>query len=676
MVVLATALFAFALQASEAQVSPGSLRPGTTETTRIVVVAVTAFLHEWELAWRASEGDRHTINYFKTNEPLPRGWGLFHCHTRDEKGWLSAVNPYKGSGINSHWGTNAACPAWLVSRNDEGNLDERVRLDLALTPRRSDAIVAARARLVSLLDTAVRRAPQDAWLVGQLVRFLVDQGDARGALAAVRECRASRWWCAALAGFALAYDGSFVEADSAFHIVTDLLPLDARCEWTDTRVLLDSVPRQAYVHLSCAGRDSVNARLWWLADPMLSEKGNARRVENYVRRVLLLLRGGLTRDERYDWRDSLGGDARREMVLRYGWPTYVFWAGFSGDSSHLDYTNRWKIPFSPPYTTFEYSRGRQHLVPAWRALLDPFHSAASAWVINEPPPPPKPDLPPQLIPPWYWWPAEHYAAQTPIVQLPEGQVALLRRANNTLLAAAVDLSPEITGRRIKQTITNATLVVSPEPDVVVRVATGSGVVGAPLVLSGLVDAQPAVIGIEFPASSTGLPAGRSRLGITPPPPLIVMAPGEMAVSDPVLLKAGSVDEVLPNDPDVALLRMAGSTVVQNVGRLGVYWETYGIKPTDSVDVAVWIERYTPQGFVRRFAARLDLVPDLNTPVVMSWSESESGHNAHVLAGPQPIIARAVSLDVSKLPKGDYWLDLVVRKPGNEPMRGRRSFTIK
>jgi hypothetical protein len=35
------------------------------------------------------------------------------------------------------------------------------------------------------------------------------------------------------------------------------------------------------------------------------------------------------------------------------------------------------------------------------------------------------------------------------------------------------------------------------------------------------------------------------------------------------------------------------------------------------------------------------------------------------------------LDISALPKGEYWLDVAVRKlGGGEPVRGRREFVIQ
>jgi hypothetical protein len=122
--------------------------------------------------------------------------------------------------------------------------------------------------------------------------------------------------------------------------------------------------------------------------------------------------------------------------------------------------------------------------------------------------------------------------------------------------------------------------------------------------------------------------------------------------------------------------MAGSTTITDDRRLGVYWETYGIHPGDTVDVAVWIERYTRQGAARRLGIVLNIVEDLNTPVVASWREPQPSRRVHAIAGAVPIIARSLILDVSALPPGEYWLDVAVGTPGREAVRGRRSITLR
>ncbi|HZI74867.1 MAG TPA: hypothetical protein VFD73_12760, partial [Gemmatimonadales bacterium] len=60
----------------------------------------------------------------------------------------------------------------------------------------------ARGDLIRALENAAGQLPGDGWIAGQLVRYLVEQGAADSAIAAAQRCRAARWWCSALEGFA------------------------------------------------------------------------------------------------------------------------------------------------------------------------------------------------------------------------------------------------------------------------------------------------------------------------------------------------------------------------------------------------------------------------------------------------------------------------------------------
>lgn len=147
---------------------------------------------------------------------------------------------------------------------------------------------------------------------------------------------------------------------------------------------------------------------------------------------------------------------------------------------------------------------------------------------------------------------------------------------------------------------------------------------------------------------------------------------DRAISDPVILQAPSVDDVLPVETNAALQRMAASPRVQPVGKMAIYWETYGFAATDTMELALWIERHTEQGIARSFTNRLGLTTDLNTPVAVSWTELPGTARVHVIEGPVRIVGRSVSVDVSHLAKGSYWLDVAARTPGGETVRGRRS----
>ena len=86
-------------------------------------------------------------------------------------------------------------------------------------------------------------------------------------------------------------------------------------------MVLEPAARVDYQRLTCTQRDSLNAVLWWLADPMWTEHGNERWVAHMARTVEVKLHGALNRDERYSWQRAIGGDAMAEMIVRYGWPT-------------------------------------------------------------------------------------------------------------------------------------------------------------------------------------------------------------------------------------------------------------------------------------------------------------------------------------------------------------------
>jgi hypothetical protein len=223
------------------------------------------------------------------------------------------------------------------------------------------------------------------------------------------------------------------------------------------------------------------------------------------------------------------------------------------------------------------------------------------------------------------------------------------------------------------------LVASATPDSVTRVADVRGVVGAPVVASGAVGPAPVVVGLESPpATRGGRPrALRTRFGVIPEAPLSALAPGAVAVSNPIILQARPDGEEPATIPDSALRQMAGTHEVGQIGRIGVYWETYGIAPTDSIEVAVWIERYSRQSIVRRFGAALNLATDLNTPVAYTWREPTPGRAVHVIDGPVPIVSRSIAVDVSNLSPGEYYLDVAVRKIGGaEPARGRTRIVVR
>jgi hypothetical protein len=642
-------------------------RNDSLETQNNVTTAIVRFFDVWGAAWKASEGERHRLALSATE------WddrlNAIHCHfSSSPRTHLYGADVV----IRSSRSFFAVCPSY----SDFGNAfrDEREGIDFALTASHREDIRAARSRLLATIDSAVMRYPGSDFMVGQRIRFLVDQQDFDHAIEAASQCRATLWWCAALGGFALAHDGQTASADSAFKLAVASQSGTARCHWSDISLVLEGAARRHYQRARCTQRDSLSDRFFWLADPLLSVDGNDRRVEQFVRKTMLALRAALERDERYDWHDMNGSDARAEMIERYGWPSYVYWAGPIVDAEHTGWLGSPKQASSPPndpYTTYEYARDRQRLLPNWTITENPFNASATDLAV---------EVTPAVSGDRFdaarkWWPLEHYAPPYRLLNLPEGQTAFLRRDTTVILAQANYLDPKTLPVPLNTQIKGVRLVASPLPDSVVTVAKGDALTGSVLVLKGQMRTFPALIGIETLQRIGGNVWGaRSRMGATPPVNLSALKAGMIGVSDPIILRAG-FDGDLPYSPDSAMSLMAGSTRVNISDRVGVYWETYGIGAADSAEILVRIVRRTKQGILRTIGIGMKIATDLNTPIAISWTEAQFGERGHVPSGMVPITGRSLRLDISRLIPGEYWLEVAVQKAGHESVRGHRAFEI-
>jgi hypothetical protein len=222
----------------------------------------------------------------------------------------------------------------------------------------------------------------------------------------------------------------------------------------------------------------------------------------------------------------------------------------------------------------------------------------------------------------------------------------------------------------------AVVMRSTGPDSIQRLGTGRVDRAAQLFVRQPMPSAPAILSIEIPNNGEAF-AARARFPVTPPKTFAQMAPGEQAISDPVILQPYAGEGVLPNDPEGALARTLGTTRFSHARKtIGVYWETYGFAPGDSVEITVQVQRYTSQNLLARAAVALFLLGDKNATVSMAWTEPRPGHSSHVTDGPVPIISRSLVLNIASLPTGEYWLDVGVRKPGSAPVVGRRSFIVQ
>jgi hypothetical protein len=661
------------------QIAAGSPTPASVVSARDSVSTVSRLRQEasefvwvWRFYWEASEGARHGIEggMFDPN-PMVTAFGgsirgatldrmnRLHCHPDGREGFpvMTNVIPERRRSLR------AMCPEWSETRTNVGG-DERIAIDNGLIPSLKSGAQLARGELISHLATAARELPGDAWLAGQRVRFAVDQHDWAAAQRAVSECRASRWWCSALGGYVSYSSGHMAAADSVFQTSLNEMPAAERCTWSNLTSLLDIGAQRAYGAVPCAARDSVNARIWWLADPLYTEPGNERRAEHYSRVVLATIRGAVEPAERWDWRDGQGGHSVREMIVRYGWPSYSFWAGPGIDASHYGYlgindeaTRRLGV-----FTAVEYSQSRFHTIPEWSAVKDPWDAPASAWNLTGTPSASKgPNL--------GWWPQEHYARDAgALLPIDDEQTAFLRRHDGLELAVATDLSR--TGlARTGVHAAQGSLVVTSSPDSV-TLTTETVSLDGTAVWRTTVPSRPMIVGLEVQPSEPRSGAARTRYGAEPPLPLSVLAHGDISISVPILMQPTESGRLPNSDPATALGMMLGTTRLRNMQRVGVYWETYGIPNGDSVDVALAVQRRDSPNALRRLGRALHIVGPTSSTVTVRWREPRPGFVTTTLGGPEPIQARNVSIDLSRLVPDRYTLTVSVTRAGQTASAAR------
>lgn len=618
--------------------------------------AVLNFLGNWRTAWLGSV-DWRGLN--STDIRLRDD----HCH------WDGSYSPTHSRG---YWrppnlihrsSRRSMCPDWFPADEHAPDGDEGVSRDTPLSPEWRDRVHEQRAMLLDSLARLASLKPGDAWITGERVRFLVDQGEARQALEVARNCTAVREWCLELAGYALDAGGDYTRADSAFDAAGAAMTPDKRCKWASVQLLLDDNGQSAYDHMNCDERAAANQKFWWLTTPLFSEGSADRRSADFTRKVLIELHSALPWDERFDWRDRFGGEAVGDMLVRYGWPAYSVFSGNQEEASHASWMGFYD---STRTATLEYPMDRLHLVPQWAAVADPFHATADAWQIN------MPALNGDDEPAAQWWPAEHYArAAGPIVQLTD-QTVLLRRDTTVILATASALHTPRT--EIHADTASAVLIRTTGPHDIQRLTHQTFKNTNAIVVTANVPSKPAIVGTELLGAAKGDVSARTRFGITPPLPLVTLRPGEAAISDPVLIETSDAP---PPGPDEALRYMLGSTIVRGA-KVGVYWETYGYAAGDSVDVAVIISRHEPISKVRRLGMLLHVAHDLNGQVAVRWGEPTPGHSSWTVPGVVPIQARSIRLDLSRIEPGHYTVQVLVGKHGSTtpPLVSSRDFVFE
>ena len=470
-------------------------------------------------------------------------------------------------------------------------------------PDEGKEIRRAREELLRDLERASAALPGDDWIVGQRIRYLTESHDT-AAIGVARSCRATKWWCEALLGLALHVTGDFPRADSAFSSALGNMPSLMRCHWTNLSPLLDDDIRGTYRKMACAERDAVNARIWWVADPLYMTQGNERRTEHFSR----MTHTALWKNSMNTFAMSWGGDLA-EITLRFGWAEK--WtqrpAPSMGMSSEPVVTGHER---EPGYHFFLTRRPPDSLAQIVDSLFD-----------------------------IYQYPArEKYSpAYTHALVRLDAQVARFRRGDSTRVVAAYDVSGDsIFGRR-----KFAAALIAMGDDSTPPARSDLAESSQKAVLTVTTPWKSQLIGVELLANDSA-GAARWRSGFAEIP----LDSDRISVSDLLFVDGGPS---LPVDLDEAVTRAHGGTKFRRDEKIGLFWELYGRTPADSaLPISLTI---TPvdEGFLRRTFRALRIAPRA-TPLNIRWQEN----GASGLMSP-----RSMLLDLSLIPAGRYAVKIEV-----------------
>ncbi len=487
-------------------------------------------------------------------------------------------------------------------------------VDDTIPPIEPRGIKKARAALLKTLDGLAQRAPNDGWIAGQRVRYLLESNNDSAAVTVARSCSAEEWWCAALLGLALHESRQGLAADSAFAHALATMSADERCKWTDMSLVLNGAQRKRFGDVGCGKNEQVAARLWWLSDPFLSVPGNERQAEHYSRHTMALILQPTKIVYNLRWSDDL-----REMVVRYGWARY--WT--RGPGSVLDaYSGAVSGHEAAPNYHFIPASWRVDSLPAIAFDLDQDRSA------------------------------ERYAPElaTSFKEL-DPQIAAFRRGDSVEVIAAFDVTGD---KDLDSAGVSSSLVLAADENTPPAIVATTRPKGA---LSLRTDARPQLLSLEIVRPDVRR-AGWKRTGVW----LAPKPTGALALSDVLMFEPGTAEV---RELSEALPSALGSNVASR-GKLGIYWEVYGLARADSaLPMSLTLTR-VDQGPLERLGQAIGVTPRVN-PLSISWRENPSLGS---------ITTRSVVLDLSLIPRGKYSLRVEANPSGQAPASTTRVIEIR
>ena len=484
--------------------------------------------------------------------------------------------------------------------------------DAESAPEEPQSIVELRDRFLRRLAALGERLPGDRWISGQRVRYLSEARRGDDALAVAHDCRANAAWCASLAVLAYRAAGDIAAADSALTIALDAMSPDERCAALDIEPIVEGTFRDRYQAASCAQRDSLTARWLWLARGSYANSANQVRVEIFSRGLFAQLA-----TESSSPYGPITGPDLRSLVLRYGWSES--WGRTASGAGLFEQGTA--VGFDGPHTFA--------LAPDDGALADVSAIGDPPRLRNDP-----------------TARARFPLKGTRTLGGIASRVALFRRSDSTLAIAAYDASADTAMRGVDSADAAFALLRDDRtPPVVARFVRGTRGV-----LTAIAPWRPALVSVEL-RDSTSERAARSRAGI----PLGDTASGRVELSDLLLFSADS-DVATALDSVVSRALIDGR--VSSGGRLGIFWEMYGLDQGERVTASVGLIP-DEAGFLRRAAERAHLV-EPKTPVHLHWEDTPEVQGS--------VGGRILTIALDGVAEGNYTVELTLSVAGQPTRR--------
>lgn len=560
-------------------------------------------------------------------------------------------------------------------RTEQGRCDERIgRIciwfggeDEANFPPEPPETHRARGELIGQLEEANRRI-RDPWVVGQLVHYLVEAGNVRGAEQTARDCDLEEgWWCSALLGYVLHLNERFVEAERHFREAVASAPEAEHDRWRTPRFILSRDAFREWSSGSPEDRERAWELIWRLSDPLFMVEGNDRLTEHYARLVVAQVREEAAIPYEMEWGEDL-----EESLIRYG------------------RTMGWSRTRSLPVGAF---RGGGQLADT-RRVVGHHHPRSRGYLFPEEFLPAPSEVPPES---WITAPREartwYAAPYAPDFRALDTQVARFRRGDDMLVVGAYrPLPPEgidavaearqeeaaydpfdRTPRRDDPFARDVEMVEDhggPDHGITDPVRAGLFLMpvegGEPVVVEGdepegvfttIAPRDRYVASLEVLDERNGR-AWRARQGVSQ----VELPRGLVGPSDILLLRE---DAPIPETLEEAIPLARPGIRIRQGERFTIAWEVYGLGVQEEVQVSIGFTLGRP-GFLARVGAFLGLT-ETDEPVEVSFADT----------GPDEVqtVFRAVTLGFPDLEPGDYTLHIRLELAGREPVVTSRPLVI-